>query len=184
MQVSYYIQKGEAAFYGPKIDFEVKTVDDKYITISTIQLDFLLPKQFNLSYFDKNQKIQSPILIHQTPIGSYQRFIALMLEKRLGKLPFCLNICQIAILTLNESIEIINYCKKLVNLLIPFRTQIFIKKSLNYRIREIYKKKIPYFIIIGNSEVKTKIIKLTYTYENLIKEISEFDLKNNFKNEF
>ena len=88
MKLNYLVQKGEAAFYGPKLDLEVKAADGKYITISTIQLDFLLPQKFNLQYIDKEQKLQTPVIIHHSPIGAYQRFIALLLEQTDGKLPF------------------------------------------------------------------------------------------------
>lgn len=88
MKTDYEIQVGEAAFYGPKIDFEVQARDEKYITISTIQLDFLLPEKFKLKFLDEKQQLQRPIIIHQSPIGSYQRFIALLVEQKEGKIPF------------------------------------------------------------------------------------------------
>src|SRR5947209_17714074 len=80
--------KGEAAFYVPKLDFEVQAADGKNITIATIQLDFVLPQKFGLNYIDKEEKKQTPVIIHQSPFGSYQRFIALLLEQTSGKLPF------------------------------------------------------------------------------------------------
>lgn len=86
--IDYATQIGEAAFYGPKIDFEVLTTEGKYTTLSTIQLDFFLPEKFQLKFLDNKQHFQKPIIIHQSPIGSYQRFIALLLEQKGGKLPF------------------------------------------------------------------------------------------------
>ena len=80
--------KGEAAFYGPKLDIEVKAADGKNITLATIQIDFVLPQNFGLNYIDKEQKLKVPVIIHQSPIGTYQRFIALLLEQKDGKLPF------------------------------------------------------------------------------------------------
>lgn len=80
--------KGEAAFYGPKLDIEVQAVDGKNITLATIQLDFVLPQKFGLNYIDKEQKLKIPVIIHQSPIGTYQRFISLLLEQTDGKLPF------------------------------------------------------------------------------------------------
>jgi len=88
MNLTYLKEKGEAAFYGPKLDFEVKAQDGKYITIGTIQLDFISPQRFNLKYIDKEQNFQIPMIIHHSPIGTYQRFIALLLEKTGGRLPF------------------------------------------------------------------------------------------------
>jgi threonyl-tRNA synthetase len=88
LKLNYEIIKGEAAFYGPKLDLEIKAADGKNITIATIQLDFALPQKFNLSYVDKEGKMQMPVIIHQTPFGTYQRFIALLLEQTNGQLPF------------------------------------------------------------------------------------------------
>jgi len=80
--------RGEAAFYGPKLDFEVQVADGKNITVATIQLDFVSPQKFGLDYIDKEDKEQTPVIIHQSPIGTYQRFISLLLEQTGGKLPF------------------------------------------------------------------------------------------------
>jgi threonyl-tRNA synthetase len=88
--LNYVILKGEAAFYGPKLDLEVKAADGKNITLATMQLDFVLPQKFGLNYVDKERKLKTPVIIHQTPLGSYQRFIALLLEQTNGKLPFWL----------------------------------------------------------------------------------------------
>jgi len=82
------ILKGEAAFYGPKLDIEIQTADGKNVTVSTIQFDFILPQKFGLNYIDKEQKLKTPAIIHQSPIGTYQRFISLLLEQTNGKLPF------------------------------------------------------------------------------------------------
>jgi len=86
--LEYITLKGEAAFYGPKLDLEITAADGKNISIATIQLDFVLSQKFGLNYIDKEQKEQTPVIIHQSPFGSYQRFIALLLEQTNGKLPF------------------------------------------------------------------------------------------------
>ncbi|CAG8775786.1 16600_t:CDS:2 [Racocetra persica] len=88
LKLNYVILQGEAAFYGPKLDLEITAADGKNITISTIQLDFILPQKFGLNYIDSEQNLKIPAIIHQSPIGSYQRFIALLLEQTDGKLPF------------------------------------------------------------------------------------------------
>ncbi len=80
--------EGEAAFYGPKLDIEVRTSDGKRITLATIQLDFILPRKFNLSYVNGKGAQQTPVIIHYSSIGSYQRFISILLEQKNGKLPF------------------------------------------------------------------------------------------------
>jgi len=79
---------GEAAFYGPKIDFQVKTALGHEITLSTLQLDFLLPKRFEISYIDKDEQKKTPVFIHRGLIGTYERFISILLEQTKGDLPF------------------------------------------------------------------------------------------------
>jgi threonyl-tRNA synthetase len=88
LKLKYKVLIGEAAFYGPKLDFETQAADGKNITIATIQLDFILPQKFGLFFENKEQGLEMPVIIHQSPFGSYQRFIALLLEKTTGKLPF------------------------------------------------------------------------------------------------
>ena len=88
LNLDYVTLKGEAAFYGPKLDIEIQAADGKNVTVSTIQFDFVLPQKFGLHYIDKEQKLQTPAIIHHSPIGTYQRFISLLLEQTNGKLPF------------------------------------------------------------------------------------------------
>ena len=88
LNLNYVILKGEAAFYGPKLDIEIQTADGKNVTVATIQFDFILPQKFGLNYIDKEQKLKVPVIIHHSPIGTYQRFISLLLEQTNGKLPF------------------------------------------------------------------------------------------------
>jgi len=181
LELEYTILKGEAAFYGPKLDLEIKAADGKNITIATIQLDFILPQKFGLKYTDKEQSLKTAAIIHQSPIGSYQRFIALLLEQTDGKLPFWLAPCQLAILPLNDEKSVKNYCEKLEKELtsLNLRAKIISEKSLNYRIREIYKKKIPYYLVIGKEEVEKNILKLIYTYlPNKVEELTEKELYN------
>ena len=167
LKLEYVILPGEAAFYGPKLDIEVVAADGKNITLATIQLDFVMPKKFGLNYIDQEQKLQTPIIIHQSPIGTYQRFIALLLEQTDGKLPFWLTPCQVAILPLNEEPEVENYCAALTKELTKnsLRVKIMSEKTLNYRIRQVHQKKIPYYIVIGKQEIANKTLKLVYTYQ-------------------
>ncbi|CAI2189866.1 9465_t:CDS:2, partial [Funneliformis geosporum] len=152
--VYYDILKGEAAFYGPKLDIEIQAADGKNVTISTIQFDFVLPQKFGLHYIDKEQKLQTPAIIHHSPIGTYQRFISLLLEQTEGKLPFWLVPCHISILPLNEEKEVKEYCEKLKKELVRnnLRVKVQSEKSLNYRIRQVYRKRIPYYLVIGKEE--------------------------------
>ena len=87
LNVPYKKVVGEAAFYGPKIDIQMKTVLNHIITISTIQLDFLLPERFNLEYIDKNGKKGRPVFIHAGIIGTFERYLSILLEQTNGALP-------------------------------------------------------------------------------------------------
>ena len=178
LKLNYTLLPGEAAFYGPKLDLEVQAADGKIITLATMQVDFLTPQKFGLQYINEKQELKTPVIIHQSPIGSYQRFIALLLEQTEGKLPFWLAPCQIAILPLNEEQETINYCDKLKKNLtsIDLRAKIIVEKTLNYRIRQNYRQKIPYYLVVGKKELEEKKLKLTYTYSST-KETEELEEK-------
>lgn len=177
----YVIQKNEAAFYGPKIDFEVKTKDQKYSTISTIQLDFFLPIKFNLRFIDKNNNFKTPVIIHQSPVGTYQRIIALLVEQKQGRLPLWLSSCQIVLIPINnqksikKETELIKKRLEKTNV----RVEIWENKTVNSHIKNIHNKKIPFYIIIGKKEVKEKFFSLVDVFNKkiiLIKK-KDFDKK-------
>ena len=187
LKLEYTVLRGEAAFYGPKLDIEVQAADGKNITLATIQLDFVLPQKFGLQYIDNEQKLQTPAIIHQTPIGTYQRFIALLLEQAQGKLPFWLAPIQLVILPLNNQEEVKKYSESLQKKLFSnnLRSEIWSEKTLNYRIRQIYKKKIPYYLIIGEKEINDAYIlpnrnerslNLVHVYSNEAKNLTEKEL--------
>jgi threonyl-tRNA synthetase len=166
-KLEYLVQRKEAAFYGPKLDLEVKAADDKYITIATIQLDFVLPQKFGLDYIDKEDKKQTPVIIHQTPIGTYQRFTALLLEQTGGKLPFWLVPIQLVVLLVNDQKEVKEYGENLQKELLSnnFRSKIWSsKETLNRRIEQTYKKKIPFYVVIGKKEVNNEKLAVHYIY--------------------
>jgi len=183
MNLTYLKEKGEAAFYGPKLDFEVKAQDGKYITIGTIQLDFISPQRFNLKYIDKEQNFQIPMIIHHSPIGTYQRFIALLLEKTGGRLPFWLAPTQLVILPLNNQEEVKNCSEDLQKRLsiAQFRSEIWSDETLGYSIKKTHQKKIPYYLVIGKEEIKTKKMKLHHVYSQKEVELAPEDLIKYFE---
>lgn len=178
LKLEYTILRGEAAFYGPKLDIEVQAADGKNITLATIQLDFVLPQKFGLQYIDNKQKLQTPAIIHQTPIGTYQRFIALLLEQVQGKLPLWLAPIQLVILPLNDQEEVKKYSESLQKELFSnnLRSEIWSEKTLNYRIRQTYKKKVPYYLIIGEKEVNERSLNLVHVYSDETKNLTEKEL--------
>ncbi|RHZ37142.1 threonine--tRNA ligase [endosymbiont GvMRE of Glomus versiforme] len=174
LKLNYVVLEGEAAFYGPKLDLEITATDGKNITIATIQLDFILPQKFGLKYIDQEQNLKIPAIIHQSPIGSYQRFIALLLEQTNGKLPFWLAPIQLVILPINDQEEVKEYSENLQKKLLTnnFRTEIWLpEKQIKYQIKQTYIKKIPYYLVVGKEEIKNEKLKLTYTYSSPKKEI-------------
>jgi threonyl-tRNA synthetase len=88
LKIKYVEEIGEAAFYGPKIDIQVLSSMKKEITMSTLQLDFLLPMKFKMKYINKDKTTSTPILLHRGLIGTYERFVAILLEQTKGNLPF------------------------------------------------------------------------------------------------
>lgn len=151
---------GEAAFYGPKIDYQVKSNLGKLITISTIQLDFLLPERFELEFINKNNDKERPVLIHFGVIGTYERFIATLLSQYKGFLPFWLMPTQICVIPVNNEFHL-DYCQEIKHELIKNKLRVLLDDSnerLSKKIRIAQTSKIPYQIIIGDEEVKNKTI--------------------------
>jgi threonyl-tRNA synthetase len=144
---------GEAAFYGPKLDFIVKDILGRNWQLGTIQIDYNLPERFNLRYkgYDNNWHI--PILIHRAPFGSLERFIAILIEHTAGELPFWLTPIQIIFLPISKNN--ILYTKKIVNLISDHGFRIFLDKrneKIEKKIRDAEMKKIPLMVIIGDKE--------------------------------
>jgi len=184
--LEYITLKGEAAFYGPKLDLEITAADGKNISIATIQLDFVLPQKFGLNYINREQKKQIPVIIHQSPFGSYQRFIALLLEQTGGKLPFWLAPIQLVILPLNDQKEVKEYSKSLQKELLSnsLRSEIWQKKTLNYLIKKIHEKKIPFYVVIGKEELENKKLNLKHAYHaGETRELTEKELINKLNQE-
>ena len=154
MGVKYYEAKGEAAFYGPKLDVQVKSALGHDVTLSTIQLDYQLPERFELTYVDENGEKVRPVVIHRAILGSLDRFIAFLLEETKGVLPLWLAPKQVVVLPVkNEYHE--EYAQKVVKKLrkAHFRVQLDNRdEKLGYRIREAQMHKIPYELVLGNNE--------------------------------
>ena len=147
---------GEAAFYGPKIDFMVKDSLDREWQLGTIQVDYQLPKRFNLEYVDKNNLKKTPVLIHRAPFGSLERFIAILIEHCEGNFPLWIAPSQVIILPINEKVN--DYAKKIKIELdkLNYRTSIDHRiEKVSKKIRDAEVKKIPYMLIIGEDEMKT-----------------------------
>ena len=145
---------GEAAFYGPKLDVEVKPAVGPEITLSTCQLDFLLPRRFNLSYIDSNGEKKVPVVLHRAIFGTFDRFTAFILEETKGALPLWLSPVQINVIPVNNEYHL-EYANKVVDELRSkgFRVELDARdEKMGYKIRESQTKKIPYTLVLGNNE--------------------------------
>ncbi len=147
------VEYGEAAFYGPKLDFMVKDAIGRKWQLGTIQVDYNLPERFDLSYTGNDDKPQRPIMIHRAPFGSMERFVAVLLEHTGGKLPLWLAPDQVVVLPISEKFN--DYAKKVCTLLnnSDIRTLIDDRnETIGKRIRENELKKLPYQLIVGEKE--------------------------------
>ena len=157
--LEYKIEEGEAAFYGPKLDFMVKDALGRKWQLGTIQVDYNLPDRFDLTYIDKNNESKRPVMIHRAPFGSLERFIAILLENTAGNLPLWLTPNQFIILPISEKHE--KYCENVLNLLENDEIRGLIdnrSETIGRKIRDAEVEKIPYMLIIGEQESEQKLI--------------------------
>lgn len=154
MNVEFYEAEGEAAFYGPKLDVQVKSALGHDVTLSTIQLDYQLPERFELTYVDENGDKVRPVVIHRAILGSLDRFVAFLLEETKGNLPLWLAPTQVQVIPVKLEYHD-EYAKKVVAKLrkAHFRVNNDNRdEKLGYRIREAQLKKIPYQLVLGDNE--------------------------------
>ncbi len=147
------VEYGEAAFYGPKLDFMVKDALGRQWQLGTIQVDYNLPERFGLTYKGADDKLHTPVMIHRAPFGSMERFIAILLEHTGGNFPLWLMPEQAIILSLSEKYE--NYAKKVLELLENREIRALIdnrNETIGRKIREAETKKFPFMLIVGEEE--------------------------------
>ncbi len=169
--------EGEAALYGPKLDFMFKDALGKEIQIPTVQIDFATPKRFNLLYTDKNGEEKNPVMVHRAILGSYERFMALIIEYFGGAFPFWLSPEQIWILPISEKYN--NYAQKLKEQLKNYRVKVKDESStIGKKIREGETQKIPYLLIVGEKEIKNNSVSVRQRKKG---DIGEFSLSQLIK---
>jgi threonyl-tRNA synthetase len=157
--LNYVIESGEAAFYGPKLDFMVKDALGRQWQLGTIQVDYNLPERFDLTYKGADNEMHRPVMIHRAPFGSMERFIAILLEHTVGNFPLWLMPDQVIILSLSEKYE--NYAKKVLELLENNEIRALIdnrNETIGKKIRDAEMKKIPFMLIVGEEEEKNSTI--------------------------
>jgi len=158
--VEYFEAVGEAAFYGPKLDVEVKPAVGPEVTLSTCQLDFLLPRRFELSYIDSNGEKQVPVVLHRAIFGTFDRFTAFLIEETKGAFPTWLSPIQAIIMPVNSEFQG-EYAREVYDLLKEKGIRVEIddrNEKLGYRLRESQINKVPYTLILGDNEKDNKTI--------------------------
>ncbi len=155
LNVDFYEAEGEAAFYGPKIDVQVKSAIGHDVTLSTVQLDYQLPERFDLSYVNESGEKERPVVIHRAILGSLDRFIAFLLEETKGFLPLWLAPNQVKIIPVNNEYHL-EYSKEILSQLKQNNIRVSLDErdeKLGYKLRESVLEKIPYMVILGQKEV-------------------------------
>ena len=156
----YYEAEGEAAFYGPKIDVQVKSAIGHDVTLSTIQLDYQLPERFELEYINEEGEKVRPVVIHRAILGSLDRFIAFLLEETKGVLPLWLAPVQVNIIPVNNEYHL-EYAKEIRDLLVRNHIRVNLddrNEKLGYKLREAVMKKTLYNVVLGDKEINSKEI--------------------------
>ena len=159
--LNYNLKYGEAAFYGPKLDFMVNDALGREWQLGTIQVDYNLPDRFDLTYKGKDNNDHRPVMIHRAPFGSLERFVAILLENTAGNLPLWLTPNQVIILPISDKYE--KYSKKVLNLIENNEIRALLdnrSETVSRKIRDAELSKVPFMIIVGEKENENDMISL------------------------
>ena len=158
--VDYFEAVGEAAFYGPKLDVEVKPAVGPDVTLSTCQLDFLLPRRFDLTYIDSNGEKKTPVVLHRAIFGTFDRFTAFLIEETKGAFPTWLAPVQVSVIPVNNNYHL-EYANEIYNMLKDKNVRVELddrEEKLSYKMRNAQTKKIPIILILGDKEKEGNLI--------------------------
>ena len=177
--IEFYEAKGEAAFYGPKIDIQIKTALNHDITIPTCQLDFALPERFELTYIGEDGKEHRPVVIHRAILGSSDRFMAFLIEETKGAFPVWLSPLQVKILPITD--KHVEYAKQVEEKLLQEGIRVELddrNEKTGYKIREAQIQKIPYMLIVGDKEKEEMTVSVRERKEGDIGKLKVDDFVN------
>jgi len=176
----YELNPGEGAFYGPKLEFILRDAIGREWQCGTLQVDFVLPQRLDASYVSENGEKKRPVMLHRAILGSFERFIGILLENNSGKLPNWLSPVQIVIVNVND--DVLQYSKEIKKTLTQskLRCQIDIRnEKINYKIREHSNLKIPYILVLGKRELENRSVSVRVIGSTKVEEIKlEQFLKN------
>lgn len=157
--LNFYEAKGEAAFYGPKLDVQIKTALGHDVTISTCQLDFLLPQRFELEYIGEDGKAHRPVVIHRAILGTFDRFMSFLIEETKGAFPTWLSPLQVKVLPISDSQ--VEYSKEVEKQLKAIGVRVKVddrNEKIGYKIREAQLEKVPYMLVVGDKEIEANAV--------------------------
>ena len=159
MNIDFYEAEGEAAFYGPKIDIQIKTALNHDVTIPTCQLDFALPERFDLNYIGEDNSEHRPVVIHRAVLGSLDRFISFLIEETKGNFPVWLSPVQVKVLPIADAQN--EYAEEVAQKLRQIKVRVEIDESnekVGYKIRKAQLEKVPYMLVIGAKEIEANAV--------------------------
>ncbi|AST92815.1 MULTISPECIES: threonine--tRNA ligase [Sutcliffiella] len=160
MELDYFEADGEAAFYGPKLDVQVRTALGKDETLSTVQLDFLLPEKFDLTYVGEDGKQHRPVVIHRGVVSTMERFVAFLIEEYKGAFPTWLAPVQVQVIPVSPEAHF-DYAKEVQDRLKAEGIRVELderNEKIGYKIREAQMQKIPYMLVLGDNEIQEKAV--------------------------
>ncbi len=181
-ELNFTEEKGEAAFYGPKLDFKLKDVLGREWQCSTLQFDFNLPERFDMDFVNNKGEKERPYMLHRALFGSFERFIALLIEHYAGAFPVWLSPVQVKILSVGEAHR--EYCRKLAEELRQknIRTDIDIEDAtINYKIRKATKEKAPYILVVGDKEMNSGVLTVRDRGSEQTREVDKEDFIKEIK---
>ena len=155
LNLNFYEAEGEAAFYGPKLDVQIKTALGHDVTISTCQLDFLLPRRFELEYIGEDGKEHTPVVIHRAILGTFDRFLSFLIEETTGAFPIWLAPVQVKILPITDAH--LDYANRVKEELEKIGARVEVdsrNEKIGYKIREAQLEKVPYMLVVGQKEIE------------------------------
>lgn len=160
LQLDFFEAKNEAAFYGPKLDVQIKTALGHELTLSTCQLDFLLPRKFELFYINQNGEKEVPVVIHRAILGTFERFTAFIIEEFKGAFPTWLAPEQVKIIPVHPQLHV-DYAREIEQELLKHKIRVSVddrNEKLGYRLREAQTKKIPIQLVLGDGEQESRSV--------------------------
>ncbi|WP_017726630.1 threonine--tRNA ligase [Halalkalibacterium ligniniphilum] len=160
LNLEYFEAEGEAAFYGPKLDVQVRTALGKDETLSTVQLDFLLPERFDLTYVGEDGKLHRPVVVHRGVVSTMERFVAFLLEEYKGAFPTWLAPIQVQVIPVSPDVHL-DYAKSVQEKLQEAGVRVEIDErdeKIGYKIREAQMQKIPYMLVLGDKEMEASSV--------------------------